>query len=135
MELTLKRVSFSDDGTAGVLIFGNRPLCVTLEEDWRDNAKSISCIPEGRYLCERYARPSGMDVPGRTYILFHPGTTEIDTEGCILTGKEFGAIVARDEQSGKTEKQLAVLRSKEAFQDLMGFLNGAATFVLHVKNC
>ena len=141
MELTLKRVLFSDDGTAGVLISGNRPLCITLEEDWRDNAKGLSCIPEGSYLCMRFDAPTHgttyevVKVPGRTAVLFHSGNTEADTEGCILLGKEFGSLRAKDDQSGLMEIQLAALRSKEAFESFMKHMQGAATFVLHIKNC
>ena len=113
MELTLKRVLITDDGVAGVLIKGNRPVCLTLEEEWRNNAKGLSCIPVGSYLCKKITRPSGMityqvmNVPGRTAILFHPGNTEADIEGCILTGKEFGEIVGKDEDTSLVEPQLA----------------------------
>lgn len=142
MEITIKRVCFTDDGVLGVMIFNNKPVCVTLEEEWKDNKNSISCIPGDRsYLCQRYTRPSGMvtyqvlDVPGRTFILFHPGTTEIDTEGCILQGKEFGTVEAKDDDSGQKERQIAVLRSKEAFNDFMNLTNEKPTFLLHIKNC
>ncbi len=141
MEMTLKRVLFTDDGAPGVLMSGSKPLCLTLEEDWRSNAKGISCIPEGSYLCKLSEHPKhGMtyevqDVPGRSSILIHSGNTEADTEGCILLGKEFGTMRAKDDQSGQEEEQLAVLRSKEAFTEFMAFTRGATTFVLHVKNC
>ncbi len=141
MELTLKRVLFTDDGTIGVLTCGFAPICLTLEEDWRDNAKGMSCIPEGSYICQAVNTPKHgdtfrvRDVPGRSDILIHSGNTEADTEGCILVGKEYGYIQAKDDQSGQTEEQLAVLRSKEAFQDFMDAVKGKETFALHIKNC
>ena len=45
--LKLVRVTTGMDGTFGVLIKDGVPLCVTLELPWRDNERSISCIPEG----------------------------------------------------------------------------------------
>jgi hypothetical protein len=141
MELTLKRILFTDDGITGVLIKGNREICRTLEEEWKDNKKSISSIPPGSYLCSKYIRPSGtetyqvLDVPGRSFILFHSGTTELDTEGCILTGVEIGEVKAKDEESGEMENQLAILRSKEGFERFKNAVGDAQTFALHIKNC
>lgn len=141
MELILKRVLFTDDGVPGVLVLRNRPICLTLEEEWKNNEKGISCIPEGSYLCQKFTRPSGMEtyqvmnVPGRTLVLFHPGTTELDTEGCIITGMEYGELQAKDDDSDVVEKQLAVLRSKEAFERFMQAVDGHASFVLTIRNC
>ena len=52
--LVLKRISRSNVATHGVLILNNRPVCVTLEEPWRDNEKLKSCIPTGVYHCVKY---------------------------------------------------------------------------------
>jgi len=141
MEFILKRVLLTDDGVAGVLINGSRPICLTLEEEWKDNAKGISCIPNGSYLCQKVVTPHHgktyqvMNVPGRTSILIHSGNTEADTEGCILVGKEYGILETKDDDSGQTEKQLAVLRSKEAFAEFMNIVGDKETFALHVKSC
>lgn len=142
MELTLKRVLYTDDGISGVLIYGNREVCRILEEEWKDNEKNISSIPRGSYLCKRYVRPSSglvtfvvTGVEGRDYILFHPGKTELDTKGCLLTGMEIGEIEAKDEESGKTENQLAILRSKEGFEKFMKLVGTHESFMLHIKNC
>lgn len=141
MELVLKRILFSDDGAAGVLICGNQPVCLTLEEDWRDNQKGISCIPEGSYLCRRRTTAAHgetfevTEVPGRTGILIHSGNTEMDTEGCILPGMEYGSIGAWDDQSKTIEPQLAVLRSREAFKKFMALVGDRELFALHVRNC
>ena len=47
MLLTLKRVAENEDGTFGVLIHNNVPFCLTIEPEWKNNMKNISCIPEG----------------------------------------------------------------------------------------
>lgn len=141
MELTLKRVLFTDDGTIGVLTCGYSYICLTLEENWRENQKHISCIPEGSYICRAVNTPKHgetfqiMHVPDRDSVLFHSGNTEADTEGCILTGKEFGYIQARDDETKTTETQLAVLRSKEAFKEFMNVVDGKETFALRIMNC
>ena len=82
MELTLKRVSLTDDGVIGVLLSGVYPVCLTLEEEWKDNARGLSCIPAGSYKCNRVVTPKHGEtfevsgVPGgRTAILFHSGNT------------------------------------------------------------
>ena len=141
MELTLKRFLVTDDGVVGVLINGNRPICLTLEEEWKDNARSISCIPAGSYLCQKVTTPRHgetyqvLDVPGRTAILIHSGNTEEDTEGCILVGKEFGDIERIDEDTKQKIKKLAVLRSKEAFAEFMRVVDGKQSFALHIRIC
>ena len=141
MELTSKRVLYTDDGITSVLIHGNREVCRLLEEEWKNNERNISSIPEGSYLCKRYVRPSGLvtfavtGVPNRDYILFHPGTTEKDTDGCLLTGMEIGELDAKDEESGKVEKQLAIFRSKEGFEKFMALVGSHESFMLHIKNC
>lgn len=141
MELILKRVLFTNDGVIGVLINGNRPVCLTLEREWKDNEKGLSCIPEGRYLCQRVDTPKHgityqvLQVPNRNAILFHSGNTEADSQGCILVGQVFGELEADDPATGQNEKQLAVLNSKAAFDDFMAVMEGRSTFALTIKNC
>jgi len=76
-----------------------------------------------------------MSVPGRTAVLFHWGNTEIDTEACLLTGMEVGEMFAQDPDTKKNESQLAVLRSKEAFEKFMTYLKNEQAFTLHIINC
>lgn len=74
------------------------------EKLWRDNARSLSCIPAGEYTLEKRTHGSFAEKmkdrfnhefvpwirgcePARTDILFHPGNDpETDSEGCILPG-------------------------------------------------
>jgi len=95
MEIILKRISCSKIGTHGVLLLAQRPLCLTLELPWRDNERSLSCIPVGVYDCVKYDGSRFRDVfyvrdvPGRSGILIHAGNSLDDTSGCILVGQIF----------------------------------------------
>ncbi len=66
--------------------------CLTLELPWKNNQKSISCIPSGIYDVVKYKSPSKgdvlllKDVPGRTFIEIHAGNYTRQVEGCILVG-------------------------------------------------
>lgn len=96
MHIILKRVSQSSLGTHGVLMYQSGvPLCVTLEEPWRENQRMISCIPKGIYKVETWNSPRHpsswvlLNVPNRDAILIHTGNTLKDTAGCILVGEKF----------------------------------------------
>ncbi|MFW9927914.1 MAG: DUF5675 family protein [Candidatus Thorarchaeota archaeon] len=92
----LKRANFTDKQVTGILeILKNNQLvykCCTLELPWLNNQPKISCIPEGIYIVQkRYTKKFGnhfhiIDVPGRSYILIHPGNFNNQTKGCILIG-------------------------------------------------
>jgi hypothetical protein len=76
--------------------------CVTLERPWLQNKPNVSCIPEGTYELQMRRSPlleritegkyltgwEVMNVPKRTFIMFHPGNWVQDTEGCILVGRK-----------------------------------------------
>ena len=125
-------------GTFGVAKYNGIPFMVTLEDPDRDNAPGKSCIPEGTYkvtLCSRSAeygfQPSHKygdiytvnNVPGRTYILIHKGNVHQDTEGCILTGEEFGYL----------NNQPAIRASGNAFNEFMALMGGE-DFLLHIED-
>ena len=94
--LLIIRDTFTDKSVIGKLYCNAEFIAHTLELAWRDNKKSVSCIPEGRYDCRvRLARESAtrdyvhllvQDVENRSYILFHRGNSPSDSRGCILTG-------------------------------------------------
>ncbi|MBC8412774.1 hypothetical protein H8E50_03775 [bacterium] len=125
MQLTLKRVSTNCDGTFGVLLLDTLPLCVTLEESWKNNLPNESCIPAGIYMCQRYySKRFGstfkvMDVPGRSDIVFHWGNTEVNTQGCVLIGDSYGAMMAFDDDENEHQMQPAIIKSKYAFKKLI----------------
>jgi len=127
--LTLKRVGQSWRGTFGVLINGQVPFALTLEQPWNDNESNISSIPPGTYHCQRVDSPhfgntfEVTDVPGRTHILFHKGNTLEDTRGCILVGEEFG---------GSFEHPL-LADSKRGYEEFMAMMAGESAFDLVIE--
>lgn len=120
IQIDLHRIREWRGCTYGVLTINGRPECMTLEEAWRENATSISCIPPGVYSLQFVQSPKFgeaievINVPGRTHILIHEGNTTNDTEGCILVGKSYGELNGMP----------AVLTSKAAVNDLYGKLRG-----------
>ena len=96
VNLLLIRDTFSSESTIGELFLNGERFCDTLELPYKDNQKSISCIPEGVYKVRlRLPRESATrnyihllvkDVKDRSYILFHIGNTAKDSRGCILVG-------------------------------------------------
>ena len=97
INLLILRDTFSDESTIGELFVNGERFCDTLELPYRDNQRSISCIPVGEYKVRlRVARESATrdylhllvkDVKDRSHILFHRGNTAKDTRGCILVGQ------------------------------------------------
>ena len=96
--MIIRRVSTGPDGTFGVIVYKNIPFALTLEREWKDNRRGISCIPAGNYKCKRVNSPKFgntfevTNVPGRSHILFHKGNLDDDSHGCILVGEKFGNI-------------------------------------------
>ncbi|WP_179006081.1 DUF5675 family protein [Winogradskyella forsetii] len=89
MDLTLYRAYFKE-GTNGTLFYSDKFLCHTIELPWKDNKRSISCIPEGQYeIKTRFSKRFKhhlilQDVKDRSFILFHPANDALnDLEGCI----------------------------------------------------
>ena len=124
--------------TLGVLCLKGVPFAATLERPWRNNARRVSCIPDGDYKCLRcrvspdYNGDSPkfgntfqvFDVEGRKKILFHKGNIEDDTHGCILVGEQFDYI----------NGQQAVLASKHGFKELLNILADVDEFQLSITD-
>lgn len=128
-KLTIIRVSSLDEGTFGVMLLDGKPFAVTGERPWVDNEKSVSCIPPGMYLCKRYKSAKYpdtfeiMNVPNRTYVLFHKGNFPLkDSEGCILVAEKF------EEVNGK----VAILESGHGFKEFIEKLKDVCTFTLQI---
>ena len=138
--IVIDRFLPSSHGTFGVIQLGNFVL-FTLEEEWKDNLANESCIPANTYEIRLAKYNKGgfmtyevMDVPGRTYIKFHPGNTEEDTAGCILLGMQLGVWnVAKDEETGRRAKKLAVLKSRVAFERFMKYMGGVRKATLEIN--
>lgn len=98
MNVDIHRMPSVMTGTFGILAIDNVPVCVTCEDPWYDNAVAVSCIPPGKYTCEKFSGERFKDVwevknvPGRSAILIHSGNTINDTHGCILVGNGFGIL-------------------------------------------
>ncbi len=129
-EIVLLRISEKLNATYGVLMEQGFPWMLTLEDAWLQNQPNISCIPAGPYLCKRVNSPAHGDtfrvqsVVGRTYINFHSGNDEEDTEGCILLGSEWG----RD-----NEGEAIILESRKAVKKFMKRLEGINSFTLYIR--
>lgn len=121
------RLRRHDQGTEGFLLTRGFH-CRVLELPWRNNQKSISCIPAGEYYVvlrksPKYGRIYWVTkVPNRSWILKHSGNWAGDislgfkshTMGCILLGKKFGFL----------QDQRAILNSRitvRAFMRHMGY--------------
>jgi hypothetical protein len=76
--------------------------CKTLELQYLDNKRNVSCIPAGSYIVTKYSYSHYQNtflingVPDRDGILMHKGNfaagNKIDTQGCILLGTGFELI-------------------------------------------
>src|SRR5690606_2134376 len=87
--LVLKRI-YLDKAVHGRLYMGEELLVCTIELPWRQNARRISCIPEGVYAVrKRYSEKFKwhlvlLEVPGRSGILIHPANDAAkELQGCI----------------------------------------------------
>lgn len=121
-----------DYGTFGALKVNKQIYCATLEPADLLNATSVSSIPAQQYMCVRHKSPRFgetfmvSNVPGRSHVLFHPGNTKNDTEGCILLGQYWGKL------SGPNGAR-AVLNSGNTFKEFMNKMSGVNEFHLTVS--
>jgi len=96
--------------------------CLTLERPWKNNAKGISCIPTGTYLCKHTFSPKFLkytyelkDTNPRTGIRIHPGNFFFDIEGCILLGDSYKDL----NKDGKVDVQNSKITIQK-FEEIMG---------------
>ena len=97
INLLILRDTFTSESTLGELFINGERFCDTLELPYRDNQRSVSCIPIGEYKVRmRYPRESAtreylhlliQEVKDRQFILFHRGNSAKDTRGCVLVGQ------------------------------------------------
>lgn len=114
MKLTLQRLPSLLPCTFGELLAQDgQHIAVTLEEPWRDNQRSVSCIPAGEYPWFKRVSPKRgyevielRDVPDRSNVQLHIGNTLDHTEGCVLVGTARGEGVS-------------ITGSRNAFKKLM----------------
>lgn len=89
INLYLTRAYFTE-GVNGKLVHNGVLICETIELPWRNNKKSISCIPEGQYRIVKRMHPTHgaqlqvIHVPNREGILIHPANFALrELQGCI----------------------------------------------------
>jgi len=126
MDIDLIRV-YHPQGTNGEIQHEGQRVCYSIELPWRDNARKISCIPEGRYaLRHRFTekRKHHLEVtgvPGRSSILIHPANDALkDLLGCIapvmeLTGAGTGLQSRIANEKLKALVMPALDRQEEVF--------------------
>lgn len=136
LKQTLTRFAPTQDG-----VFGRLGKYVTVEEEDRNNAPRISCIPTDSYPCVRSTFHRGgyptfevMDVPERELIKFHVANSEEDLLGCIGLGLKLGVLRVRDEDSMEMVHKLAVKSSRSAFNAWMEEMEGVDEFMLHIMD-
>lgn len=134
MIVYLFRYQQSDQGTEGILATDGF-FCKTLELPWRENKRSISCIPSGIYKTVIRQSPKFgsvyhvTNVPDRSFILIHSGNFAGDVSkgfksnvnGCILLGKDHGYL----------GEQRAVLSSRITIRKFQSFMKNKP-FELHI---
>lgn len=119
--------------TLGSMYVNGEFACKTMELPWKDNQRSISCIPEGSYKVIK--QPPKADrpypyfrfpsVPGRTGILIHKISYVSGLKGCIGVGMEFADL----NKDGVPD----IIRSGEALQMLIDKLPDEFTIVIRKK--
>ena len=129
----LERFAYCPDGTFGLMTLPSGLVLYTAERPWLGNKQGVSCIPEGVYKLGKrnspvVAKSSGgaydegwevLDVPGRTFIMIHPGNFPMtDVRGCIAVGKAYRII---EDRLGIPRN--AVSSSRPAFRELMNVLD------------
>lgn len=133
--LDLVRFARTQDGVLGRLL----DFC-TLEEEWQDNQRRISCIPSGLYVCKPRVYLKGgyptyevTNVPGRSDILIHAANVEEHLEGCIAPGLGFQTFqVAKPEEGGGPVWKIGVKESRTAHKALMAELAGVEAWELNI---
>ena len=127
----LIRLEESEQGTIGILKINKVVFCFTLEPPDRQNERNISYIPAQQYICKPYSSDRHgqtfevMNVPNRSWILFHAGNTVHHTDGCILVGSH----------QGKLKGNRAVLNSGATFKKFAEAVGVGNKFHLTISEC
>jgi hypothetical protein len=97
----VKHVSMIDPGAFGVMMLtcNEIPFAVTLERTYQVDGKQVTKIPTGiPLLCTGTIYHEGgyptfeIHVVGHTRILFHKANKEMQLDGCMAIGEEFGLM-------------------------------------------
>ena len=96
--------------------------CMTLELAWNNNARQISCIPNGEYSCEKkeataaipYQHVTVLNVRDRSGIAIHKANYASQLRGCIAVGDKHVDM--------NKDGNLDVTNSSNTFKKLMEIL-------------
>lgn len=135
--LILQRIADDGNTTFGVFTYNNSPICLSIENTWKQNRPYVSCVPPGLYTCNRLntSKARGptfrLDMSlmnsltgiKRTACDMHPGNTYTDTEGCLLPVMYFTMI----------HGMYGGAQSVKAFNLLMGVLGGEESIELEIR--
>lgn len=134
--LVLQRLKQSSMGTIGIIKEDGKEICQTLEKPWVDveldgiSDKNVSCINADTYICKRVHSPKFgevfeiTNVPNRDHILIHNANFLRELLGCVAVGL----------QSGESNGEYCVYKSKIALEHFMKNLEGVKEFRLEIKD-
>jgi uncharacterized protein DUF5675 len=132
MKVTLVRVESFTDGVFGLMELPGGLTLHTVEDDWKDNQRNESCIPNGEYELVRTIYHKHkietfevVDVPNRDRCLVHTANTEEDVQGCIGVGMRPGtfSVVDEDDPQKRRKNKRGVVDSRIAFGKFMEALS------------
>lgn len=133
IHVDLIRLETKMNATLGVILIDNSLVCYSLELPWKANIQKHSCIPCGHYDLERRDKWKKVDKYGYTYevvnvlnregVLFHPGNTVDDSEGCIIPGTYPGWL----------NNSRAVLESTAAFTKFKNLMKKERWAKIHIS--
>lgn len=132
MKVEIERVYLPTE-TLGSLYVDGKFMCKTMELPWKNNQRSISCIPEGEYdVIKQYPKDDRPymyfrlpKVEGRSGILIHRITYVSGLKGCIGVGKEFKDL----NNDGVPD----IIRSGEALEELINLLPDSFKITIRKK--
>ncbi|MCL1038359.1 DUF5675 family protein [Shewanella submarina] len=102
--LTLTTKTVKGVGTFGRLFYQGQQIAVSVECDWNDNKRNVSCVPAGRYELRwidspKYGKRLHMHNPDlgvtpagasqRTHCMIHPANFPHELQGCIALGNSW----------------------------------------------
>lgn len=129
----LERVSIISDGCFSVFkdLQGQEeaPFAVTVEHTYPLNGGQYVKLNDGVYLCEKCMYNKGgyetfeIIFPDHDLVKFHKGNLEDHSDGCVITGEEFGVY----------QGKIAVMSSGRAFDEFMRRFGHLQQFLLAVK--
>ena len=132
----ISTTDYRADGIFSEFYQDDELFCRTLEHAYPNDGSYVPKLPRGAtYTCVRgmhtlehynggkpFETFEITNVPGRTGILFHPGNTNKDSDGCVCTGMTL-----------ISDKTWMIQRSQDAFSRFMSAMSGVDEFQLRVE--